>query len=431
MADSQWDTYNPILQEILRRQGLDQSAGAPSPDLRGQAGPVISGNMGGPGSFQNVPNAQAPIAQGNSGPQLSNPNPGQGNPGQGAPNFQDYLHSLGLNGGDFGVNMPAAPDLTAGVNDQYGGVLDFLKRSIDRTQNQGDKASNNLGDIYSAMAQMNKKSGKVIKKQGRRSTKQIKGLYDKLGTNRDQQIQKQTGAVERRLQDLGISAALPASTERMMKESGQDHRLIARQEGRAVSNSQNNASNWANFAKAGAQGARLAGAEQQAQLSQSVADAVFQLQGQIATTKADKAAAMMAAQQAEYGMAADAATQQQAAAMQKAGFAQQFQQMMMDQANAGGTATPQTGQDLVAQILMNQAKQEPGVNRKDAASMSEAMPGIIAGMTPRTDNYNAQQPISEQDFYSQLRQQALDAGYSPEMVDALLQKQVYDQFYGG
>lgn len=378
-----------------------------------------------------VPNAVA--YSGNGGqPPKSDPATADGG---GVPTFEDFLASIGLSGGVPTGTAGGAPDLTAGVQDQYSSVLDFLKRSVDRTENQGEKASNNLGDIYSAMAQMNKQSGKAIAKQGKKSAKQIQGVYERAGDARDKSIEKDSGAVARRLKELGISAALPASTERMMKESGQDHRLIARQEGRAVSNAQNNAANWANFAKAGAQGARLEGAEQRSQISQNVADLVFQLQGQIAQTKADKAAAMMQAQQAEYGMAQDAAQAAAAAQMQEAGLAQQYQQMMMEAQSAGsgtsGSGEPATGFDLITQILRNENRAEPGVNRGDVSTAVEAMQGIIPAITGQTDQYSGQvADPTAQDFYSQLASQAEAAGINPELYRALMSKQIYDQFYG-
>lgn len=365
-----------------------------------------------------------------------------GNGGGGAPSFQDYLQSLGLSGGDFGVNLPAAPDLTAGVQDQYGGVLDFLHRSIGRTENQGDKADTDLKQIYGAMSNMSKQSGKVIAKQGRKTTKQTKKLYDKLGQKRDEAIEKDSGAVERRLNQLGINAALPASTERLQKESAQDHRLIARQEGRAVSSARQQGQNWANYAKTGAQTAQLEGAEQRATLSQNVSDAVFALQGQIAQSKAEKAAAMMQAQQAEYGMAADAAQAQQAAAMQKAGFAQDYQSQMLAaqqaQQNAAssssGSGADLQGQDLLASILGNVAKQEPGINRQDAGAAQKQLMDIIGSgnLAPTgVDSYgHPSNDLSQQDFYTQISQQAQQAGIDPEFIRALMSKQIYGQFYG-
>ena len=354
------------------------------------------------------------------------------------PNFSDYLASLGLSGGDFGVNLPEAPDLTAGVQDQYGDVLGFLRNSIGRTENKGEKAAEDLKSIYGAMANMSKQSGKVIKKQGRKTTKGIKKTYANLEERRDESIEKDAGAVSRRLQQLGISSALPASTERLQKESAQDHRLIARQEGRAVASSKDQAANWANFAKTGAQTARLEGAQQRADLSSNIADAVFALQGQIAQTKAEKAAAMMQAQQAEYAMAADAAQAEQAAAMQKAGFAQDYQSQMLaaqaaSQEAGGGEPKDLQGYDLLRSILGNEAKAEPGINRGDAANALESIQGIIPGMTPQgTDSYgNPSNDMTQQDFYSQLASQAEAAGIPPELYRALMSQQVYNQFYGG
>jgi len=378
---------------------------------------------------------QGDLALGNS-PYTNTPLPGKANAkkktGGGAPTFQDYLASLGLSGGDFSASMPDAPDMTGAVNDQYGDVLGYLRKSIGRTEKKGEKRDQDLKEIYHAMAGLNAKSGKKIARQGRKSTKKISNIYDRLNDRRNTDIQRDTGAVGRRMSELGIDAATPASSARLLKESAQDHRLIARQQGRAESTARNQGQNWANFAKTGAQSARLEGAQQRADLSQNVADTVFALQGQIAQTKAEKAAAMMQAKLQEYQMAADAAQAEQAGAMQKAGFAQQYQQMMMDQQAAGaGAIGDQTGFDLVSQILRNEAKQEPGVNRKDAANALEALQGIIPNMVGRPDSYGQTQDMQQQDFYRQLEDQAAAAGISPELYRSLMSKQIYDQFYGG
>jgi len=350
--------------------------------------------------------------------------------GGGPPSFEDYLASLGLGSGDFNANLPAAPDMTGAVQDQYGGVLDFLRRSIGRTENKGEKRDQDLKEIYHAMAGLNKKSGQKIARQGRRSTKKIGNLYDNLNRRRDESIQRDTGAVGRRMSELGIDAATPASSSRLLKESAQDHRLIARQQGRAESTARNQGQNWANFAKTGAQSARLEGAQQRADLSQNIADTVFALQGQIAQTKAEKAAAMMQAKLQEYQMAADAAQAEQAAAMQKAGFAQQYQDMMT-QANDPANMPEQSGFDLVAQILRNTAKPDPGLNRKDASQALSEFQSIIPGIQGRPGSYPGQvEDVQQQDFYSQLEEQAKAAGISPELYRQLMTKRVYDQFYG-
>ena len=403
----------------------DSIQGGPMTRIPG--GPGGGGGPGGPGSFQKVPFATRPIDSGSINDKSKSKS---SKTGGGPPSFEDYLASLGLGSGDFSANLPAAPDMTGMVQDQYGGVLDFLRRSIGRTENKGEKRDEDLKEIYHAMAGLSKKSGKKIARQGRKSTKKIGNLYDNLNRRRDESIQRDTGAVGRRMSELGIDAATPASSARLLKESAQDHRLIARQQGRAESTARNQGQNWANFAKTGAQSARLEGAQQRADLSQNIADTVFALQGQIAQTKAEKAQAMMQAKLQEYQMAADAAQADQAAAMQKAGFAQQYQDMM-SQANAPGDMGDLTGYDYISQILRNEAKQEPGLNRKDAANALEALQGFVPQMTGRPDAYGQTQDMQVQDYYRQLEEQASAAGISPELYRSIMTKQAYDQLYGG
>lgn len=355
-------------------------------------------------------------------------------PGSPTFSFQDYLASLGLGGGDFGLNLPEAPDLTAGVQSQYSPVIDFLKRSVGRTKREGEQSDKNLKNIYGAMSNMSRQSGKTIAKQGRKSTKQIKKAFDLAERQRNENIERSAGDIVNMAEDLGIEQAVPSSTARLNKESAQRHRLFARQEGRAVSSSRQQTQNWANFAKTGAQTARLEGGEQRAELSQAISDAIFGLRGQIAQSKAERAAAMLQAQQAEYGMAMDAAQAQNSAAMQKAGFAQDYQSMMMQQAaaaqEAGGTPKDLEGFDLVSSILKNEAKAEPGIGRQDAASALEAIQGIIPSITGSTNSYGDLQDINQQNFYSQLAQQAEAQGIPPELYRALMSQQVYNQFYG-
>jgi len=361
----------------------------------------------------------------------------------GTPSFQDYLQSLGLGGAFSGANMPSAPDLTGAVQDQYAPILQQLRKGIGRTKKEGKKAGRTLEDIYTGMAAYNKTAGKRIARQGDRISGRIEDLYGNTGAQRDDRIEKESGAIARRAKQLGIRASVPASTERLTKESAQQHRLFARQKGRAVSTAENQAQNWSNFAKSGAIGARMEGAQAQSELQSNVADLVFQMRGQIAQTQADKAAAITQAMAQEYGMQMDQANAQNALAMQKAGLAQDYQGMLMQAqqpqtgSSASGSTADMQGNDLIASLLRNEARQEGGVNQKDASAAIEALGNIIPQVQgseimsqtgAATGQYD--DPTASQ-FYQQIPQLAEQAGVSPELIRALLSRQVYEQFYGG
>lgn len=392
--------------------------------------------LGVPGPVQYGTIARPPSATGGGG----NNGPGGSSGGAGgAFTLADYLEAIGIPGG-VSFNAPEAPDLTASVAGQFAPALQYLRKSIGRTKKEGKKASKNLKGIYEDMALGNVMTSRRIERKGERSTQKLENLYNRVGAERDRDIEREAGAISKRAKELGIRASVPASTQRLNKESAQQHRLFARQEGREVASSQQMTDNWSNFARSGAIGARMEGAQAQAELSQNVADLVFQLRGQIAQTQADKAAAISAAQAQEYGMAMDAAQAQMSAQQANAGLGQNYMQMMMEKAAAaqggtGGDISDLQGNDLIAALLRNEARSEKGVNQADASAAIESLGAIIPGLqgAEQFNELGQSQGFADptqQQFYQQIQDEAESRGISPELIRALMSRQVYEQYYG-
>ena len=347
---------------------------------------------------------------------VSNSQSQQGPAAPGLPSFQSYLRDMGINLGD-----NAGPDLTAGVAGQYNPLLAHLRKSIGRTKKEAKKSDKNLAEIYSAMAKMDQKDAAKIQKQGNRSTREIKDRFASGSQRVDAMNRRMEQDVVDRNAALGIEDATASAVNPLQRQARAAQIDLNTRSADQVSASKSNTNNWSNFARSAAINSRLAGANQRADLAGQLSDVLFGIRGQIADTQAQKAGAMLSAQQsmADSGTANDSL---------RADLYGKFTDQMMASQDALSQAradNPLVGYDAakagISKYLRNLQSKDSSYDAnvpQDVSSIMNLLMQTGAG-TSTTDQLGKTNPANIQDFIAELQAQAQKRGYRPESMNAI------------
>jgi len=347
---------------------------------------------------------------------VSNSQSQQGPAAPGLPSFQSYLNAMGINLGD-----NAGPDLTAGVAGQYNPLLAHLRKSIGRTKKEAKKSDKNLAEIYSAMAKMDQKDAAKIQKQGNRSTREIKDRFASGSQRVDAMNRRMEQDVVDRNAALGIEDATASAVNPLQRQARAAQIDLNTRSADQVSASKSNTNNWSNFARSAAINSRLAGANQRADLAGQLSDVLFGIRGQIADTQAQKAGAMLSAQQsmADSGTANDSLRASlfgnytdTLAAQQAAGQKDPVQLQGYDAAKQG-----------ISQYLRGVNKTDPSYDANipnDISSIMNTLMQTGAGAANQPDAMGKVNPTTIQDFIAQLQAAAKSKNYRPESMNAIM-----------